>query len=134
MKEHTEKTLNRDGSDCLCEPAPIPFRISCEDLKESAPELYVWLGMIQRWVGRRGLLILKQEQEGFRIVIYTSEHIYSISAEPGKYLGCGASSRKPRPGEDWTRGNDLSDGKYSYETWIKILADIVAYELVPLHL
>ncbi|MEE8114809.1 MAG: hypothetical protein V3T23_10710, partial [Nitrososphaerales archaeon] len=50
------------------------------------------------------------------------------------YLGCTASSRKPRAGEDWTRGSDLADGDLSLETWNKILGDIVAYELVRVHI
>jgi hypothetical protein len=51
---------------------------------------------------------------------------------PG-YLGCTASTRKPRAGEDWPRGNDLADGPLSEETWHSILADIVGYELVRVH-
>ena len=40
--------------------------------------------------------------------------------------------RKPRAGEDWTRGNDLPDGPYSYETWIKIKNAIIKKELVKI--
>lgn len=46
------------------------------------------------------------------------------------YLGATASSRRNRAGETWTRGSDLSDGKFSEELWYKILTDIVAYEMV----
>jgi len=46
------------------------------------------------------------------------------------YLGCAAGTRKPRAGEDWTRGNDLSDGAFTYKTWRKIKNDIIAHELV----
>ena len=63
-----------------------------------------------------------------RVYIYTDNHFYAIDAT-SDYLGCVASSRKPRPGEDWTRGSDLSDGKLNKETWHRILADIVGYEL-----
>ena len=48
------------------------------------------------------------------------------------YLGCTASTRKPRAGEDWDRGNDLPDGPFNRRTWIKILNGIVKYELVLL--
>lgn len=72
-------------------------------------------------------------EEHFRAVIYTESNEYHISAvEPwtGKsYLGCIASSRKSRPGEDWRRGNDLPDGPLSKKTWRKILAGIVRYEV-----
>lgn len=72
-----------------------------------------------------------------RFRIYTNENRYSITArcEPHghTYLGCIASQRKPRAGEDWTRGNDLADGKLSLDTWNKILGDIVSYEMVKVH-
>ena len=68
--------------------------------------------------------------------LYTETNRYSISAvarsdpyERG-YLGCIATSRKPRAGEDWHRGNDLADGPLHPDTWRRILADIVSYELV----
>lgn len=84
--------------------------------------------------------ILTDEIDEVRIKLYTDNNYYSIIAtldkanqKPGGYLGCIASSRKPRAGEDWTRGNDLADGEFSQETWNNILADIVAYELVEIH-
>lgn len=67
-----------------------------------------------------------------RIRIYTDKNSYAIYAKDG-YLGCMASARKPRAGEDWTRGNDLPDGPLSEETWRRILCDIVSYELVRIH-
>ncbi len=66
-----------------------------------------------------------------RFNLYTNDHIYVIHAsvdDDGSghtYLGCIASSRKPRAGEDWTRGNDLADGHLTIETWNQLLADIV---------
>ena len=42
------------------------------------------------------------------------------------------SSRKPRAGEDWTRGNDLTDGKFNKDTWDNIVADILSCELVDI--
>ena len=48
----------------------------------------------------------------------------------GGYLGCIASQRTPRPGETHSRGNDLFDGPFNHDTWTRILADIVSYELV----
>ena len=65
--------------------------------------------------------------------IWTLNNVYSITSSihtlnPPGYLGCGANSRKARTGETWTRGNDLADGKFSEETWQRILQDIVRYE------
>lgn len=84
--------------------------------------------------------ILTNENDEVRVKLYTDNNCYSIVATldkanqiPGGYLGCTASSRKPRAGEGWTRGSDLADGDFSQETWNKILGDIVAYELVEIH-
>jgi len=41
------------------------------------------------------------------------------------YLGAGMTSRKPNVGEQHRRGNDLTDGDYSEETWREILKDIL---------
>lgn len=64
------------------------------------------------------------------IAIYTDRHRYSISASTKNYLGCIAQTRKPRAGEDHTRGNDLPDGKFNRDTWDRIIRAIVSYELV----
>lgn len=64
-------------------------------------------------------------------IICTDKHRYSISASP-TYLGCIASTNFYRPGENWTRGNDLPDGKFCRETWEKIKDAIIRYELVKL--
>jgi len=72
----------------------------------------------------------------FKFNIYTESHRYRINArdsnEDDGYLGCTSSVRKPRAGENWTRGNDLADGKFTRATWERIKSDIVAYELVKL--
>jgi len=72
----------------------------------------------------------------FKFNIYTETHKYRITAldrnEDEGYLGCTMSNRKPRAGEDWTRGRDLPDGKFTKETWEHIKNGILAYELVKL--
>jgi hypothetical protein len=42
------------------------------------------------------------------------------------YCGAVAQALKPRPGEDWCRGNDLRDGKFWRFPWV--LLDILCYE------
>jgi len=79
--------------------------------------------------------IEEQNSKMLRVCIYTNNHVYYIRAHSGNghdYLGCVASCRKPRAGEDWTRGNDLPDGKINKETWNQILKGIIKYELVKL--
>lgn len=85
-----------------------------------------WVGEIDRW--GKNKCLWEYGEDYTRVRIFTDGHEYSIRATP-TYLGCIVNSRKPRPGEDWNRGNDLQDGKYSRETWYLILCDIVAYEL-----
>ena len=72
------------------------------------------------------------------IRIFTSTNSYLIHVierlKNRGYLGCTTTSRKLRAGEDWHRGNDLSDGPLCEETWHSILADIVGYEMVKVHL
>lgn len=104
-----------------------------------------WLKEICRWGNAADFVqVLVDEgengKEGYRAKVrcrvYTRDHIYGIVAidreKDGGYLGCTTSTRKPRAGEDWTRGNDLPDGPYDYKTWQKIKNAIVAYELVKI--
>ena len=64
-------------------------------------------------------------------IICTAEHRYAISATP-TYLGCIASATRQRPGENWTRGNDLPDGSFCRETWESIKNRIIGFEMVKL--
>jgi hypothetical protein len=64
-------------------------------------------------------------------ILCTEDNTYTINAYPDR-LAAGASSRKQRPGEDWTRGNDLPDGPFNRETWDNIREAIIRYELVKL--
>ncbi|MBA7620341.1 hypothetical protein ES703_27687 [subsurface metagenome] len=86
--------------------------------------------------GEGGGAVGSEYEFRFRFNIYTETHRYRISAldrsSDEGYLGCTASTRKPRAGEDWTRGNDLPDGKFTKETWEHIKNAIIAYELVEL--
>jgi hypothetical protein len=100
---------------------------------------------LSRYGGRQGIEgpdATDQSEGGertWRYRIYTDTNRYSISASDRGgiatfgYLGCIALARKPRAGEDWQRGNDLADGPLTPETWHKILADVVSYEMVKVH-
>ena len=109
-----------------------------EDIKN---QLVKWVGEL-RYAGYKEEDCIYVDEEKGRVYmrLYTDGHSYGISARPprtGKekdngYLGCIATSRKPRAGEDWNRGNDLADGPFGHETWLKILGDIVGFELVKI--
>lgn len=69
--------------------------------------------------------------------LYTSSHKYHIHAidriQNTGYLGCTASCRKEKPGENWFRGSDLADGPFTRETWQKIKNDIISHELQKIY-
>lgn len=86
------------------------------------------LARLRRWCDN--VLISPQDGVGFFwIKFYTPRYQYVINVRK-HYIGGSVSSRLPRDGETWTRGNDLADGDNSPETWDRIMADIVSYELV----
>lgn len=69
------------------------------------------------------------------LIIFTRTNKYRITAIEKKgrkksYLGCIATARTPRAGEDWHRGSDLYDGLLTKDVWHRILADIVSHEMV----
>lgn len=120
--------------------------IKYEELIDIAPEFAIWLKEIVRYgnVDSQALIFwnINRKDDGnhFTVHLYTNDHCYSIygyaptEKNPRGYLGCGATTRKPRVGEDWNRGNDLPDGKYCKETFDAIVHRIVAYELKNLQL
>ena len=101
-------------------------------LQQECPELHDWLNDLSRFGGNLvDASVLSRENGGFRILLFTSLHVYCITTSQN-YLGCIVSRRTARAGETWTMGNDLADGSYSRATWNSIITDILAYELVRL--
>lgn len=66
-----------------------------------------------------------------KVIFCTAANIFALSFSD-TYLGCIASSRTQRAGENWTRGSDLPDGKFCRETFDSIMRAIVGYEMVDL--
>jgi hypothetical protein len=118
------------------------WNISLPDLEEFSPTLAGWFRQISRYSHVDDFAMIQRIKDDrgvtFRFRIFTPDHRYSISARiPNDenndgYLGCIASCRTPRAGEDWTRGSDLADGKFCEAVWHRIVCDIVSYELQPL--
>jgi len=115
--------------------------IHTEELTYMFPELTRWLSAIVGRFEKAALIFYHKEDKGVVIKLFTETHSYHITARrrdktKGEkdlgYLGCVVSTRKPFVGESWTRGNDLSNGIYSEQTWINILCDIVGHEMKPL--
>lgn len=110
-------------------------------LKQSAKidEVKKWLNEIV-YDGAYGMMKVEQDSGWqnneyiYSVYIHTVLNKYSIRAvdrldQPG-YLGCTATGRYSRPGEDWLRGNDLPDGVLEYETWKRIKQAMLVYEFV----
>ena len=108
------------------------------ELEETKNQLISWLGNCKHSHYKEEDFICIDDDRVY-MKIYTDNNYYSITAYPESekiekgYLGCVASCRKPITGEDWTRGADLADGPFKYDTWVKILSDIVDFELVKIH-
>lgn len=109
------------------------------NLAELRKQLIEWMTEVKYWSPEtkqswEDYIIDDPENDAFRMIIYTDNYSYAISVyhheDRDSYLGCIAATRKPRAGEDWTRGNDLPDGTFSRETFDKIVRRIVGYELV----
>ncbi len=109
--------------------------IKSSEFKEIAPEAYKWLYKISRYGNIDSIMhIIKIEDNLFRIKLFTSEHIISITFKIPKdendkgYCGASFSNRRELPGEFWKRGNDFPDGDYSIETFEKIIYGILRIE------
>lgn len=105
-------------------------------------QLDIWLeelcfpGKLEHYIQELGGSSIPNKETRRTLCFYTDRYKYSITAidreDDEGYLGCIASCRKTRAGEDWLRGNDLPDGKFSKETWEAILKGIIRYEIVKL--
>ena len=117
--------------------------MTIEELRERLGELnrrggpaveYATIGKLN-FVEDTSSLSADHPEKSLRVLVYSREHSYCIVARSGRqgrndYLGCTMSNRAPWAGEDHTRGSDLADGDLSEKTWLRILTDIVACELV----
>ena len=108
-------------------------------------EFKSWIGNIGKFSrSPRNIVVITDGGNGYgndvwehcyTVCFYTDNNCYHITAcdsNDSSYLGCSSSRRKPRAGEDRTRGSDLADGPLTKKTWHKILGDIVSYEMVDL--
>lgn len=84
----------------------------------------------------RGIALVRNAKAGEVIEIASSAQLLheegAFKRMDNGYLGCISTSRKWRAGEDWHRGSDLPDGPLTEETWHRIIARIVSYELVDI--
>lgn len=105
----------------------------------SITDLKSWISSLRYAKWERDVFIANETETEIKLWLYSDTNLYAIDASnpseerPLGYLGCVVSSRKPRAGETWTRGNDLSDGPLMIDIWHRILGDIVSFEMVKVH-
>lgn len=103
-----------------------------EDLPPRYDEVKSWMG--GRYGSRNVLAVLNDERLGLKW--YTRDSLISVRIRlPGQgcdngYIGAIRHARAPRPGETWTRGNDMADGPYCKETWDRVIADAAFCDIV----
>jgi hypothetical protein len=115
----------------ITDKEPTPMKMLDQWLKE-----LVFPGKVKDFIEEVSNKVTRDEHKR-ELCFYTEDNCYFINVvvrknEGKHYIGCQVNSRKSRPGEDWIRGNDLSDGPFSKETWDRIIYAIVRYELVKL--
>lgn len=107
--------------------------ISLKALEIACPELVFWAGNFAKkfipfhWKD-------EDEVDHYFIRFCTETYQFRISVKRNEYLMPSMQSRKPRVGETWTRGNDLSDGSYSEYTWNMIMRKVVEVESLALEI
>lgn len=88
---------------------------------------------LAQWFHDRGFkakhLRWERHEEGHRRVVFATTKNNYFVVYKDTYLGLSASSRLTRPVENWTQGNDLPDGSFSKETFDKMIAAVLPYEL-----
>lgn len=91
---------------------------------------------VEQWLHQRGFkpkhlrwehLVSEGDARG-RVIFATTKNNYFLTFTE-TYLGLVVDSRVARPGENWTRGNDLPDGKFSEETLDRAVKAVLLYEL-----
>jgi hypothetical protein len=101
--------------------------LGVENIKLSNGRTFIgWLENFT-YFNQKAIDVVVNCEDVLSIKIFTSIHNYNFRIT-STYLGCSASIRTPRTGEDWCRGNDLPDGEFNKETLVEILGAIMFYE------
>lgn len=104
-------------------------------LDELESQLYAWLEPLVKlgqinWKMQCRRIINPSGNDCVRVVLFTSHYEYYITASTNDFLCCGMTSRTRDPGEEHHRGNDVSDGPFTEDTWKNILLGILRVELI----
>lgn len=95
--------------------------LDCAPFLSSTIEYFCWFSRFNR-----------SEKQYFTVYFYSSDYEYRIVIDKNSYIGGSYLARKIRPGENYSRGRDLSDGNYSLRTIRAILLEITSHLFEPL--
>lgn len=133
-------------------------RLSSQDLKDRYPILFGWLDeMLRGWNLYHNILMIESidppngpvnASVRLNLFLFTKKFRFRITVRPPRadsskllardqdagYIGASSLTRWARAGEDWMRGNDLTDGPFTKDVFDAIMRDIVRWELVPLEI
>ena len=110
------------------------------NLEELRATLIKWLNELKTWYlpdhsWDDYVEIKTEDYERVEAVFYTENYAISMVAHPHEGDRCDGLAGyiwclKQRPGESWTRGNDLPDGEFKKETFNAILMAALAHGVV----
>lgn len=97
-------------------------------LEQEYPDLAGWIRETSAYLAAEVICEIKDYGESVVVNLFTSQRVFHVAAISGEdgYLGLQHSLRSTGAGNDWT------DGRYSKETWDKIVRDMLSCELIPL--
>lgn len=109
------------------------------NLDEIDKQMKEWLSNALYLENKRFEKYVKIDRQDDRILytFYTEKEAFTIGCArptvPGQeaYMSSYASSQLRLPGEDWGRGSDLSDGRFSKELFDSIMRRVMHYLLEP---
>ncbi len=96
---------------------------------EKIKTLQGWWDIDKHHTSLEGDLKVEIYKDSVSVNLYTEYNRYRIVAR-NNYLGCTMTCRRSYVGENWTRGRDFPDGKFTYETWSDIIRAIAMHEIV----
>lgn len=130
-----DKPTTKADSDLETVEEPVTWKPFDNKLENALSQVREWLSSVYSPAQVDRAIKVTPQERAIRFKIWTAVNEYTVvvhikDEQPLEeaYMGAVASSRTPRVGETWTRGNDLPDGHFGEDLWQKILTAIVRYE------
>ena len=100
-------------------------------LGDKKSQLLTWMGyMSQQNNDPQEYLYVDESLKTVHLMFYTADTTYHITTGESNELKCVAMTRRPCAGETWLRRVELFKGIFGEQTWLRILSEIVGWEMV----